>query len=270
MRGKTQGRRALIPLAACAWIAAAFLGAAGVARAADAVFTPPADDQWQFPFNGGSVADDTEASCFAGPSSGPFAGQFNYRDGMLILPFDTATAATPGVWLKVLANERDRDGDAGKRQIKVSSQDAGIAAPTAGSADDPRSVGAVLTVKNPSSGETTQISLPGAHWSGLGRPEGSGGYKYSDKDRVAGPCKSGYWKPGKLKMVCTGPLVTYTLDEPTQGAIAAVVESGTLRACAAFGGPFGGTVLKDVPAASGRTGTFKVKSAPPPVACPPE
>lgn len=163
---------------------------------------------------------------------------------------------------------RDRDGDAGKRQIKVSSQDAGIAAPTAGSANDPRSVGAVLTVKNPSSGETTQINLPGAHWSGLGRPGGSGGYKYSDKDQVAGPCKSGYWKPGKLKMVCSGPLVTYTLDELTQGAIVAAVESGTLRACAAFGGPFGGTVLKDVPAASERTGTFKVKNAPPPVACP--
>ncbi len=96
MRGKTQGRRALIPLAACAWIAAAFLGAAGAARAADAVFTPPADDQWQYPFNGGSVADDPEASCFAGPSSGPYAGQFNYRDGMLILRFDTTAAATPG------------------------------------------------------------------------------------------------------------------------------------------------------------------------------
>ncbi len=64
--------------------------------AGEITLSPPAQDQWQYIFNG-NVGHQAQAPCFVGPLSGPYAGQFDYRDGMMILRFDTSARITPSL-----------------------------------------------------------------------------------------------------------------------------------------------------------------------------
>src|SRR5690242_4185909 len=54
--------------------------------------------------------------------------------------------------------------------------------------DDPTALGATLEVKGSGSkdGDTGPLTLDATHWTALGSPPGSRGYRYLDRDRGAG------------------------------------------------------------------------------------
>src|SRR5262249_5476991 len=140
----------------------------------------------------------------------------------------------------------------------------------AGSGADPTVGGGTLTLYNPTTLETARIDLPKGHWKALGKPRGTGGYKYSDKDLADGPCKKVLVKPGKLlKALGLREQLAFTLDENLgQGSLAVKFSSGdagTISSCLVFGG----TITRDKPATPlGVTGVFKAKDAPAPMTCP--
>ncbi len=110
-------------------------------------------------------------------------------------------------------------------------------------------------------------TLPAAGWVGLGKPRGAKGWRYADKARAFGPCKTAKLVPGReLKAACAGPGIAFTLDEAAQGELAVRFTPGTSgrRTCLVFGG----TITKDVPAAPGKTGKFTAREAPAAPSCP--
>jgi hypothetical protein len=165
---------------------------------------------------------------------------------------------------------KDKAADASKRKLLVLTKDgATIGSGPQGSGGDPTLGGATLTLYNPTSAERDSIALPAANWKGLGNPPGAKGYKYNDVHQTYGPCKKVLLKPGKmLKAVCSGAQIMFTLDEPQQGSLAVRFTAGggaeSLSSCMEFGGA---AVVKDTPAASGKTGVFNAKDAVAPAAC---
>jgi cysteine-rich repeat protein len=88
---------------------------------------------------------------------------------------------------------------------------------------------------------------------------------YRDRERVNGACHAVRIVDGKrLKVTCRGstlandPPLDYTLNEPSQGAVAVRFRSGSREYCTVFGG----TVTRDQPR------SFKAKGAPAPAVCP--
>jgi hypothetical protein len=163
----------------------------------------------------------------------------------------------------------DRDGAPAKRKVAVAVKDAAIAAPPHGSGGDPSANGATLIVFNPTTQRSDAFALPAAHWTGLGNPAGSKGYRYKDKAQADGPCTAAQIRPGKtLKVQCKGAKISYTLSAPTQGSMALTFRSGAgtggVGFCAGFSGA---AVVKDTPAVGGKAGAFKAKDAPPPARC---
>ena len=71
---------------------------------------------------------------------------------------------------------KDRVGTASKRRLVVLSKDTNtILAAEPGSAADPTTAGATMTINNPSTGEEQSFSLPAVGWQGSGRPAGAKG-----------------------------------------------------------------------------------------------
>src|SRR2546428_3709936 len=125
-------------------------------------------------------------------------------------------------------------------------------APTPGSGDDPRNVGATLQVLNPGTMETFTFSLPKTRWSLAGTT-----FRYVD---------SALLETGKVKIALIGRILKVsgkktgiTLNEATQGTPDVVLTSGTIRYCAAFGP---GSVKRDQPV------RFIAHKAPAPGSCP--
>jgi hypothetical protein len=144
---------------------------------------------------------------------------------------------------------------ADKRKLVMIAKDPAIIAPLPGSAADPRTVPATLAVQRTTgSPEGMTLSVSTGTWTGLGNPAGSKGYKFSG----SGTCYKAILKPGKvLKVLCKGTGITYTLDELSQGSIAAKLSigSGPVPAqsyCLEFAPP---AVIAD------ETGLFKAKGA---------
>ena len=160
---------------------------------------------------------------------------------------------------------RDKGGDPSKRRIAILSRDPAISAPPVGSVGDPRNGGAHLTLAR-GIAEIDQIDLPQSGWRGLGNPSGVKGYRYADRNRLLGPCKSAVLKNGLLKATCAGAQIDFSLDEPSQGALTVAFAPGNLgvRSCLYFGGD----VRKDTQAAPGVLGSFKARNATAPVSCP--
>jgi hypothetical protein len=151
------------------------------------------------------------------------------------------------------------DTDPAKRKLELSSRDDAIA-PSAGF--DPTAAGATLVVHNASgTGEQMCVALPAPGWKRKG-----GGFVYKDAKQLAGPCKSAKVGPGRLDASCLAKVapLSYSLDEPSQGNVAARFESGGEALCALFGG----TVQKDQSTAVGGRAAFQAKGAPAPPACP--
>lgn len=170
---------------------------------------------------------------------------------------DGSLRALPGTKLVL----KDR-GDPTKRALTVQMKDELLQTPPAGSVHDPRVAGATVRIWNPTTLEEAVFALPpGADWKALGNPPGSKGYRYADKTGV-GPCRKLVAKrQSKLKVSCkasTGS-IPFSLDEPSQGGLAASVRLGGMAPqCASFGG----FVIADEP------GLFKAKGAPTLPACP--
>ncbi|MGH7789428.1 MAG: thrombospondin type 3 repeat-containing protein, partial [Candidatus Binatia bacterium] len=165
---------------------------------------------------------------------------------------------------------KDDPADAGKRKLVLLVKDASLLAPVAGALTSPPLAGARLRLTNAASGEALDVTLPAAGWKGLGQPAGSKGYTYRDPQRAAGPCRSALLKPGKLKAVCGGAALAFTLDEPSQGALAVAVTSGIGAEAAAYCSQFSGSAVRvDRGAPSGRPPLFKARNAPPPAGCAP-
>jgi hypothetical protein len=155
-----------------------------------------------------------------------------------------------------------------ERSLIVVAKDSGIVAP-AGSAQDPTVGGARLELFNDVTGERAFVDLPAAHWTALGNPAGSAGYKYKDAARVSGPCKVARLYPERmLKAVCRGAEIAFTLNETAQGNVRVSLRSGAgtggLKYCARFGGE----VAYDHPTNADESGLFKATKAPAPMSCP--
>jgi len=146
--------------------------------------------------------------------------------------------------------------DAAHAREKLTFQSKGLfTIPTPGSADDPSQTGATLTLVNPSTSESFTFDLPSTHWTASGS-----GTSYRYRDSV--PVETGAVRialVGGRKLKVTGRKVGITLDEPSQGAIAVVLASGSFRYCALFDD---GSVYIDQP------GRFSARRAVPPAACP--
>ncbi|MGH7340843.1 MAG: hypothetical protein ACREKH_10170, partial [Candidatus Rokuibacteriota bacterium] len=132
---------------------------------------------------------------------------------------------------------------------------ANVPGPTLTGSDDPTFFGAMLTVAS-GSGEAVTIDLPASGWTA----SSGGRFRFRNRTAPSGisSVRSAVIIPGRrLKIFSRTPSIS--LNEPSQGSITIVLDSGNLRYCATFGG----TVTRDVP------GKFNAKDAPPPVACPP-
>jgi len=154
------------------------------------------------------------------------------------------------------------DGNAiGRRLFSLDANDPNIGGPLPGGLADPTVGGATLTIINPTTSETATFALPAGHWRAVGRPAGKSGYRYFDRSRSSGPCKSVRLRGGKrLRALCYGSQMTFALNAPFQGSLGVRLQTGTggVRQCLLFGG----TVQRDSP------GLFKAKDAPAPAVCP--
>jgi hypothetical protein len=134
----------------------------------------------------------------------------------------------------------DRAGDPVARRILGVAVDVAVRLPALGSAGDPTTNGATVTLQNPTTLESATLSLPaGGSWEALGSPPGSRGYKYVDSSGANGPCKLLLAKAGSLRVSCRGNHgpIPFSLDEPTQGALVLSVRLGAAEPqCMRFGG----------------------------------
>jgi hypothetical protein len=156
----------------------------------------------------------------------------------------------------------DRAGNPAARRILAVAVDVPIKVPAAGTAGDPTTNGATVTLQNPTTLESATISLPaGGSWRALGTPPGRRGYKYLDSSGSNGPCKLVLAQPGLLRVSCAGNLgpIPFSLDEPTQGALVLSVRLGAAEPqCVRFGG----TVRNDAGTANpGPSGRFVATKA---------
>ncbi len=127
-----------------------------------------------------------------------------------------------------------------------------------GSGLDPVADGAVVQVFG--SNDAVCFPLPASGWKAKGKA-GKRTFKYTDAAFAHGPCRAATIKDGKtITVVCkaTAQPIAFSLDEPTQGAVAVRVGSGSRSYCALFGG-----TVKDV---QGKK--FSARNAPAPPACP--
>jgi len=177
-------------------------------------------------------------------------------------PLDPSECLTPSVTIPASKLVfRDVAGQPNRRRILFLARDAGFAPVAESTSGDPLALGATLIVAR-GAAETAVLSLPAAGWDPL--PNG-GGYRYRDPAGTFGPCRSALWRERVLKVVCRGSDIPFTLDEPSQGALAVTFQPGLgVRACAEFGG-----VEVDRPAAPGRAGLFRARNAAAPGACTP-
>jgi outer membrane protein assembly factor BamB len=163
-----------------------------------------------------------------------------------------------------------------QRLVLISRDKLGAIAPVRGSASDPRLVsdggsggGGTLALRNPTTGETDVYPLPAKNWHALGAPRRPTGFRYSDPALADGPCRTVVVRTSnQVRVVCAGDGIKYTLDEPTQGALAGIVSLGQtpVRYCTEFGG----TVVRDRQVRGpAKPGAFKARKAPPPQQCVP-
>ena len=166
--------------------------------------------------------------------------------------------------------------DPTKRKIVFVSKDPAIDT-TVGTGVDPVTNGASFQVYNANgSGESVCLPLPSTAgtWEASGRAPDLR-YSYKDADAAHGPCKVVKIKDGKLlRVLCLAKVqpIDYSLDEPTQGAMAVRFTSGATTYCATFGGDVKVDSGTDPPNPKG-AGKFKAKDAaaapcPPAPACP--
>ncbi len=155
-------------------------------------------------------------------------------------------------------------GDPKRRRLVLLSKETGVIGSGPGGPADLTIGGATLELFNPVSGEVDEIPLPAENWAAW--PPGGNSttvpqaFVYRDSQRAAGPCnKVLVGGDGTLKATCRGGEIDFTLDEPSQGALAVNLRAatGAILHCMLFGG----TIGRDTP------GIFKARAAEAPAAC---
>ena len=172
------------------------------------------------------------------------------------LPADVGTPLPKPVAGKKL--QIKDEADPAKRRVALALKDAAIALDPA---TDPTADGAELVLfGSATTPDLTCLPLPAANWKRKGA-----GFVYKDKQGSAGPCTSAKLAAGKLDVTCSGKTapLEYSLDEPSQGGVAARFATGQQAFCTTFGG----TVQRDTSTAAGKA-QFAAKSASAPAACP--
>jgi hypothetical protein len=188
-------------------------------------------------------------------------------------PLPTVTA-TPGSAAPILVDGKqlvvkDDPLDATRRSVVVALKDPAIT--TLGI--DPVADGAQVEIYNANgSGESVCLTLPSiaGSWRQSGTPARPK-FIYKDSAAANGPCKAATIAIGSgIKVLCKAKLapLAYSLDEPSQGAMAVHVTSGGTTWCASFGGRVVRDSGTDPPVAGGR-GQFSAKDALAPTSCPP-
>ena len=151
--------------------------------------------------------------------------------------------------------------DASRRKVRFrATSGSGVVPMGWGTAGDPTTAGATLTVYNANgSGEQVTVSLPGSRWSALGSAANPRGYRYSDAQRVLGPISTVVvGSNGTVSVSGRGASWLYTLNEPSQGAMAVRLQLGA--------GPIWCTAF---PAKTDSVNKFIGASKPPlPASCP--
>ncbi len=189
-------------------------------------------------------------------------------------PTPAATATPAGVPIAIGGKRlvvKDRPGDPSKRSISFLSRDPAI--DTLSTGVDPVADGATLQIyRADGSGDAVCLSLPsvGGSWT-AGRNAARPSYRYRDPRFAHGPCKTAQLKHGKLLgLSCTAKAqpIDYSLDEPSQGAVAVRFTVGATTWCTVFGGRVKRDSGTDPPVDGGR-GKFSATDAPPPAVCPP-
>ena len=206
----------------------------------------------------------------SGAGGGPSDGACSHGGGGTSGPrYSTDVPAYGGPLSDLLAEGRslvvrDHATKPAQRKLSVTSSDAGIVPPLPGGGEDPSVAGALLVLGR-GGDEVASIALPAALWKGLGAPAGARGWRYADPQHASGPCTRVVVKQRSLVASCSGALLPFTLDEPSQGTLAVSFTPGSgRRTCLAFGG----VVTKDVSTAPGPVGLFRARGAPAPSACP--
>ena len=182
-------------------------------------------------------------------------------NGLFALKFATRLAG------RNLVVQQD-EADPAKNRLVLGARDTRLIVSRAdGGPQDPTVHGGVFELSNPVTGETATFPLPAGSWTALpGNKPGRERYRYRDSSGTT-PCTKVIMKTAKTVTVeCRGPLMTFTLDEPSQGSLRATLRLGS-------GGPdlcfeFGGTVRDDVGTGATGKGLFAAKDAPPPTTCP--
>lgn len=224
---------------------------------------------WQQTLNVGTKHDFEIGEFIATSASGGVVVGGMLDRQISIAEFDPASGTVgPIVGRTLLVKDHATSPD--KRKLVAKLQESTITAPAPGSADDPITAGATLSLSNPTTSESVSFALPpGPDWQGFGSPPGISGYRYTDTAGANGPCKSVTVFPTKfIKIVCSGkkaPL-DYSLDEATQGALTVSLQLGSAPPQC---GVFGGQIKKDIGTANpGPAGKFKGNKAPADGACP--
>jgi hypothetical protein len=146
-------------------------------------------------------------------------------------------------------------------KLSLRSTDRDVYANPTGTSGDPTVSGATLTLRNPTTLEQAVFALPAANWTATKRKNPRPDlttYVYRDPAMGAGPCYSGTLSLGRqLTIRCRG-LNGFTLDEATQGGLAATMTIGSppTRYCMLFAAP-----------RVDQAGRFSARKAPPPPAC---
>lgn len=175
-----------------------------------------------------------------------------------VAEFTSATGSdylVPGARLSYL----DTGGATPRRALKVVMHDPSIPIAASGGPGDPTVGGGSIALGNPATGERVTIGLPAVLWQG----NPITGWVYKDPTNQHGACNKVVVKPGKVVATCKGAAFGFTLDEPSQGLLAARVGigNGPLRICARFGG----RIRRDTSTAGGAIGRFTATGAPRPV-----
>jgi hypothetical protein len=143
-----------------------------------------------------------------------------------------------------------------------------ITVPLRGSAGDPTTFGAVLSVANASgSGERVDVALPAVGWTADGSATTPTAYRWTAASRTD-PVSRIIVRANRLRIRAGGGSWTYTLNETRQGAIAVKLRLGTAAAwCASAPAKTSGTPPSS--ASFDRVDRFvAARNTPPPVVCP--
>lgn len=125
---------------------------------------------------------------------------------------------------------------------------------------DPTIDGAVLDVRNPSTGESTTVSLPASGWQRLQRKLGFETVVKGYRFRGTGPCKRVRIVANRRVAIDCPALPGFTLDEASQGTIALRLTAGTGATARRYCAQASGSV-SDAP------GAFQASAAAPPASC---